>query len=147
MFRSGFPGAILVNCNLRSILEYLPEEVNGFYLVDFYKIAAVKDFSELIPHNTQSFLMLGIAVERYILVCHAAVAKVYYTMKVRLGFYLLITLLLLLSCVLPVGELLYFLIKYEGRTYDTVGYWVSYLKYQAMFLATIFSNNKNQDSS
>ena len=106
------------------MFDWLPGGSEHFDLDIFFEVAAAKDFSEMVPHNAQSFLMLGIALERYILVCHAALAKQHYKGYVRYGLYLAITLLILLTSVLPLAEVLYFLINFQGPV-NGVGYWVT----------------------
>ncbi len=76
--RSSVPGSELIKCSWVQLFKWLPSHLGEYHILDFFKVAASKKFSELVPHNTQSFLMLGIALERYILVCHAALAKQHY---------------------------------------------------------------------
>ncbi len=108
-----------------------------FRAPDFFQVAAAKDFSEMVPHNTQSFLMLGVAVERYILVCHAAVARQYYKGKVRFGFYFLITLLIVLTSVLPLGEVIYYIVHYDSVRGEVNSRNPSPLEYFSNFSAKI----------
>ena len=113
-WRSEYPFLSVVKCNLEPIFSLFPINWWSLEARNFFQTSSAKNFSETIPHITQCFLILGLATERYMLVCHPAKAKIFYHGKFRYGFFSLITAMILLTCILPVGDLVYHLIVYSG---------------------------------
>ena len=62
--------------------------------------------------------MLGLALERYFLVCHAARAKQYYKGYIRFALFMLITVLIMLTCSLPVGDFIHHVKVYAVGGYN-----------------------------
>ena len=104
-----------VQCKFDRVLSLLPTKWGYFWADEFFDTTSAKTFSEMIPHNTQCLLMLGIAIERYVLVCHAAKAKQFYKGYPRFGFFSLVTLLIFLANILPMGDLIYHMIQYRNE--------------------------------
>ena len=67
--------------------------------------------SELVPHYAQCFLTLGIALERYLLVCHPAWARQSFNGAKKLIFYLVFTAAALLPSGLVVTETVHFILE------------------------------------
>ncbi len=107
-----------MNCGWVNLLKGLPQkwERNGMDLLTlFANIHSTKDISEAAPHYTQCFLTLGIALERYLLICHAAAAYHSYNGIRRVVFYLLFTAAFLIPSMLPIGEVAYFIITHDSH--------------------------------
>ena len=118
-FRRTLPGENVINCGIQKYLNFLPEmwQWNGMNVDRFFsQLHTSRDISELLPHYTQCILMLGIALERYVLICHAATAKTYYIGYRRIGFYILVTIALLIPCSFPLAEAVYYISKQDKST-------------------------------
>ena len=102
-----------MKCGAVSVLEgILPQNWHiGQMYVDKFMTSrySARDISELVPHYAQCLLMLGISMERYLLICHAASANIYYKGFRRVSFYIIATSAFLIPAATPVIEALYYI--------------------------------------
>ena len=94
--RYSFPGETLAPCVLRQYLPAGNNKLRRTMSVFTVETAVTRVMTELLPHVSQCVFMFGIAVERYILVCHPTKAKQLLTPRKRFSFCLLLTLILFL---------------------------------------------------
>ena len=131
-FRSSIPGESFLPCRVTKVdvglyrweSESISDKMTEFF-VDF---VSARGILEQIPHNSQCCLMLGMAAERYLLICHAAWAKQHYRGWLRVGFYVFITTLFIIPSVLPVGDAVHMLADYEYFYYVSPLTFVSFLQ-------------------
>ncbi len=79
-----------------------------FKIVEFVvSDLGVRNALEFIPHVTQCLLLLGMGLERYILVCHPTKKNSWLSKPKRLVFYILLLALIGLLSAVPVIDIIF----------------------------------------